>query len=943
MTLPVHLFDALASQMRGDIETDRRRRAEYTSDASNYRVLPAAVAYPADESDLMRIVQFGRRHGVSVTARGGGTSIAGNAIGDGIVVDLSRHFGTIRTIDPVARTARVGAGVVLADLQRAASAHGLRFGPDPSSQSRCTIGGMIGNNACGPRAMSWGRTSDNVQELRIVDGTGAVRVLGRGYEGAPGLQKLVGDHLATIRTEFGTYARQGSGFALEHLLPENGRDVAKAFVGTEGTCGIVTEALLRLVPVPAATALAVLGYRDIVAAADDVPALLTEKPLAIESLDAQLLDVVIRSRPELQVPDMPEGGAWLFVESQGHDAASARKSAHSVVLASQANDARVFAEGPEARQLWAMRADGVGLAGRTPDGRPAWAGWEDASVPPQHLGSYLRAFEELKYRHGVSGISYGHFGDGCVHTRIDFPIDRDPSGFAAFIEDAAELVLERGGSPSGEHGDGRARGALLKKMYSAEAITLFAEMKSQFDPDGVLNPGVIVRATPIDEDLRLPTARPMPTIGFALAEDRGDLAVAAHRCTGVSKCRSMSPSHDFMCPSFRATGDERNTTRARARVLQEISNGGFLQDGVHSPELADSLDLCLSCKACSSDCPAGVDVATMKSEVLHQRYRGRLRPLSHYTLGRLPRWLRLTALMPRTVNTVGRIRPLSRLAMHAIGADPRRSLPRIPTRTFHSWWRRRAVGAGGGPEVALWVDSFSNSVTPATAQAAVTLLEGAGYTVRIVQAGVCCGLTLITTGQLDAAKHQLTRLLDALEHDLDASIPIVALEPSCAAVLRKDAPELLPHDARAVRARQTVHTLAEFLTDSRAPHADSWTPPDLSGVEVVVQPHCHHHAVMGFAADRSLLKATGARLIELSGCCGLAGNFGMEKGHYELSTAVAELAMGPTLRSHPDAVLLADGFSCRTQAADLYERSGLHLAELIAHPETVKRTQRSLL
>lgn len=404
----------------------------------------------------------------------------------------------------------------------------------------------------------------------------------------------MGEHLATIRTEFGKYSRQGSGFALEHLLPENGRDVAKAFVGTEGACGIVTEAVLRLVPIPAATALTVLAYPDTAAAADDVPTILREKPLAIESLDAELLAAVQRSRPDARVPEMPRGGAWLFVESHGADTAAARSAAERIAHAAQAVSSRVLDDGLDARALWAVRADGVGLAGRTAEGQPAWAGCEDASVPPEHLGGYLRAFGELKAEYGVSGFSYGHFGDGCVHTRIDFPLATDPGGFAEFIGKAAQLVLERGGSPSGEHGDGRARGALVAQMYSPEAIALFAAVKAQFDPDDVLNPGVIVAAAPIEDDLRLPLARPLPSVGFALREDRNDLAVAAHRCTGVGKCRSTgSAGHDFMCPSYRATGDERNTTRARARVLQEVSNGSFLADGVHSAELADSLDLCL--------------------------------------------------------------------------------------------------------------------------------------------------------------------------------------------------------------------------------------------------------------------------------------------------------------------------------------------------------------
>ncbi|UYO97113.1 FAD-binding oxidoreductase [Microbacterium sp. M28] len=929
MSTVAEALSALRAALGECIDTSIRRRAEYSSDASNYRVVPEAVVFPQGTDDVVSAVRLAREHRLPVTARGAGTSIAGNAVGAGLVLDLS-GLDRIIEIDAEARTARVQAGVVLADLQRAAAAHGLRFGPDPSSQSRCTIGGMIGNNACGPRAMHWGRTSDNVTALRIVDGTGRIRDLGPSNP-VPELEQVADAHLATIRTEFGRYARQGSGFGLEHLLPENGRDAAKAFVGTEGACGVILEATVRLVPIPTATALAVLGYDDITLAADDVPALLPLRPIAIESLDAQLVEVVRRAGGD--IPPLPGGRAWLFVETAGEAPATALAEAERIAGASSAIDVAVLPAGADATRLWGIRADGVGLAGRTAEGAPAWAGWEDASVPPEHLGDYLRAFEALKAEHGVSGLSYGHFGDGCVHTRIDYPIADDPDGFARFISAAAELVLERGGSPSGEHGDGRARGDLLQRMYSADALRAFAAFRAVFDPDGILNPGIVVDPAPISADLRLPGVRPLPTIGFAFAHDGGDLGAAAHRCTGVGKCRaSHANAAGFMCPSFRATGDERNTTRARARVLQEAVNG-TLVDGIRSPALADSLDLCLSCKACSSDCPAEVDIATVKSEVLHQKYRGRIRPLSHYTFGRLPQWLRIAGIAPWALDAVQSVPGIRRLLMRLIGADPRRSLPRLPARSLQRRWRGR--GGVDRPDVLIWADSFTDRISPEVGEAAAAVLEDAGYRVGLVPPGVCCGLTWITTGQLDGARRRLRAGLDILEPSLAAGIPIIGLEPSCTAVLRKDVLELLPDDPRARQAAASVRTLAEFLTDPAAPHAASWRPPDLSGTRIIAQPHCHQHAVLGFSADAELLRRSGAEVDTLDGCCGMAGNFGMEAGHYELSASIARLALAPAVDSDADAVLLADGLSCRTQASDLMARDSVHLAELIRPPRGV--------
>lgn len=921
----------LRTRLRGEVDDGARRRAEYSSDASNYRVPPTAVVFPRSDEDVAAVLEVARSHGLPVTARGAGTSVAGNAVGTGLVVDFSRHLNRILDLDPDGRTAVVQPGVVLSTLQRAAGAHGLRFGPDPSTQDRCTLGGMLGNNACGPRAVAWGRTADNTRRLRILDGTGTTRVLADDLSAVPGLDAFVTANLATLRTELGRFGRQASGFALEHLLPERGRAVARSVVGTEGSCGIILDATVELVPVPAATALAVLGYPDMPTAADDVPTLTAARPLAVEGIDARLVDVVRRHKGPAAVPALPRGGGWLFVEMSGDTPQQAVDAALALCRSSHAVDSRVVPTGPESAALWRIRADGVGLSGRTGRGRPAWPGWEDSAVPQHRLGTYLREFDQLMRAHDVDGLLYGHFGDGCVHVRLDFPLAEGPRRFRSFLLDAADLVAGHGGSMSGEHGDGRARSELLPRMYSPAALSAFTGFKALLDPDGLLNPGIVVAPAAVDDDLRVPAATAVTGVGgFALHADAGDLSAAAHRCVGIGKCRAdTAATGGFMCPSYLATRDEKDSTRGRARVLQETINGGLVTDGFRSAELADSLDLCLSCKACASDCPAGVDMATYKSEVLYRRYRRRPRPPSHYTLGQLSRWIGLTSATPGLVNALAGSGRLRRTALRAAGLDPRRAVPALASPGFRRWWRRRPPSPHADRNVLLWVDTFTDGFTPAIARAAVTLLEGAGYRVSLTERRVCCGLTWITTGQLDGARRQLSSTLAQLQPHVEAGHPIIALEPSCAAVLRSDLVELLPEDPRARSVADATRTLAEFLSTATLPDGTPWLPPRLDGVEVLVQPHCHQHAVLGFAADRALLERTGATVHELAGCCGLAGNFGMERGHYDVSVAVAGTALLPGLAAHPDATLLADGFSCRTQAAQLAGRAGVHLAQLL--------------
>ncbi|HSO54394.1 MAG TPA: FAD-linked oxidase C-terminal domain-containing protein, partial [Actinomycetes bacterium] len=799
----------------------------------------------------------------------------------------------------------------------------------------------------------------------------------------PGLEAVVRAGLGPIRTQFGRFARQGSGYALEHLLPERGGDLARALVGSEGTLAVVLGATVRLVRAPAATVMVVLGYPDMAAAADAVGTVLPLRPVALEGIDARIVEVV--RRRGRAVPELPKGGGWLLAELAGATPAEAEASAARLTTAvgGDALAARVLRDPAETAAIWRIREDGAGYGGRSPAGAPAWAGWEDAAVPPERLGAYLRDFEALLAGHGLDGIPYGHFGDGCLHVRIDFPFDR-PGGqkvYRSFVEQAAALVAGYGGSMSGEHGDGRARSELMPLMYPPDAIEAMAAVKAVLDPRDLLNPGVLVRPRPFDADLRRTMARPVTGhLGFRYASDGGDLTSAVHRCTGIGRCvADGTASGGVMCPSWLATRDEKDTTRGRSRVLQEAVNGTLVR-GLSSAEVRESLDLCLACKGCLSDCPTGVDMATYKAEVLHQTYRRRLRPPAHYSLGWLPRWAALAARVPHLANLLLTTPGLSAVAKRLAGIDPRRPLPRFAPQTLRTWWRRRPTASEQAPPSApralLWPDTFTNHFAPSAGQAAVQVLEDAGYRVDLPDEPLCCALTWISTGQLDTAKRVLRHTVDRLaaligtdeggsgrqapagqvgrrgpgawqpdprmagppegvpngHAGLAGSVvhsPLVGLEPSCLVVLRHDALALLgADDPAAMVVARAAATLAEVLAGT-----PGWAPPDLSGVVGVAQPHCHQHAVLGWEADRGLLARAGAEVTAVGGCCGLAGNFGAERGHYDVSVAVAETALLPAVRAAgPDAVVLADGVSCRTQLDHLAGRRALHLAELLARP-----------
>ncbi|MGO4382673.1 FAD-binding and (Fe-S)-binding domain-containing protein [Specibacter sp. RAF43] len=928
-------------ELREDITT----RAAYVSDASIYRRLPAAVVEPRSVEDIREALRMASERGWSVVCRGGGTSVAGNAIGDGLIIDVSRYFNQILAIDSGARTARIRPGVVCDTLRDAAGEFGLTYGPDPSTHSRCTVGGMVANNACGSHSVAWGTAADNLVSLKLMLADGREIEIGADYCSDPKiekrLKKLRDEHLGILRTELGQFARQVSGYGLHHLLPENGFNVAQAMAGTEGTCGVITELTVRLVERPQATALAVLGFSDVFLAAKAAPGLRRQGVYTVEGMGSDLL-AALRSRPgqEDAGSELPAGGGWLYVEVGGRTPDEAGEAARALVdeLAGtgQIVDSVVVTEGSQARELWHIREAGAGIVTRLPDGGEAWPGWEDSAVPPEHLADYLRDLYGLLDAHGLRGIPFGHFGEGCVHIRIDFGLGSEEGvrGYRKFVEEAAALVARYGGSVSGEHGDGRARSALLPYVYSNSALRAFAQFKSIFDEENFFNPGILVDPEPVDQGLRPgPGNRTFElTPVHAFSHDGGSLASAMNRCVGVGACRSDVGS---MCPSYQVTRDEVHSTRGRARALSEMLRGESVTDGWRSKETLEALDLCLSCKACSSECPVNVDMSTYKAEFLHHHYKGRLRPMAHYAMGWLPLTSRVLEAVPgaaRFVNLALGIRPVEELVKRLAGIEPRRRMIYFAPQTLRKWFGKQrgsgvhAVDERNRPTVMLWPDTFNNFNSPGVGQAAVEVLEAMGYRVVLPDGPVCCGLTWHSTGQLEMAKRVISQTLNSLGSALDGNMPIIGLEPSCTVMLTDEITELLPDDPRAAKLARQVVTLADIV----AAHQGAWPFGEIK-VKAISQVHCHQEAKGSYDPDKAVLQRLGIDTDVIgSGCCGLAGNFGFEPGHWDVSQALGERELFPKIRTKDETTMvLADGFSCRTQVTQGTGAKAIHLAEVL--------------
>ncbi|HZX33515.1 MAG TPA: FAD-binding and (Fe-S)-binding domain-containing protein [Rhodocyclaceae bacterium] len=936
----------LKAAIAGEVRFDSGSRALYATDASNYRQVPIGVVIPRTVDDVVRTVALCRQYGAPVLSRGGGTSLCGQCCNVAVVMDFSKYLNRILAIDPAAKTARVQPGVVLDDLRHAAQEHGLTFAPDPATHTHNTLGGMIGNNSCGPHSVMGGETTHNVIELDVLTYDGLRLTVGATDQAAfqammdaggrkrdiyRRLQSLAGCYGDQIRERFPDIPRRVSGYNLPALLPENGFNVAQALVGSEGTCVVVLEAKLRLVDWPAARSLLVLGYPSVYEAGDHVPEIMEAGPIALEGMDDRLVDDMkaMHIHPE-DLPLLPDGQGWLLVEFGGKDKAESDARAQTLMDRLKGAETpptmKLYDDPKEEQHVWEVRESGLGATAHVPDKAITWEGWEDSSVPPEKLGTYLRELRALFEKYGYECDLYGHFGQGCVHTRIDFDLETAAGiqNFRDFLHAAAHLVTSLGGSISGEHGDGQSKAELLPIMFGPELMDAFREFKAIWDPDNKMNPGKIVDAFRADENLRIGTDYNPPPLAttFAYTSDSHDFARAVLRCVGVGECRSRK---GVMCPSYMATGEEMHSTRGRARLLFEMLRGETLTRGWKEPAVKEALDLCLSCKGCKGECPVHVDMATYKAEFMSHYYQGRLRPAPAYAFGLVDRWARVASHAPGFFNFFSQHEPFAGLAKGAIGIARERRIPAFARMPFTHQFRQRPW-AKTGKDLVLWPDTFNNYFHPEVAQAAAEVLERAGFEVRIPPRHLCCGRPLYEFGMLDRARDYLRDILDTLAEDIRDGIPIVGLEPACVTVFREELPQMLPGNEQAKRLSKQVFLLSEFI-EQKAPGISLGTLER----KAVVHGHCHHHAIIKMTAEEAVLKKLGLDYEILdSGCCGMAGSFGFEKDKYAVSMACGERVLLPAVRAAaPDTLVIADGYSCREQIVQTTGRQPLHLAQVL--------------
>jgi FAD/FMN-containing dehydrogenase/Fe-S oxidoreductase len=940
----------LRAEVRGEVLFDAGWRSVYTHDSGNYRHIPLGAVAPVDRDDVAAAVAVCRRLGAPVVPRGCGTSIPGTVLAsDAVVIDVSKHMREIVEIDAERRFARVRPGLIRDDLtRRTEERHRLTFAPDTSTHEYATFGGMIGSNSCGVHSVMGGRTSDNVEELEVLtyDGlrmrVGAtseeeleeiIAEGGRRGEIYRGMRDLRDRYADLIRERYPDIPRRVSGYNLDDLLPENGFHVARAITGSEGTLATVLEAKVRLLPSPPERALVALGFPDVYIAGDHVAAIRERGPIALEGMDRRLItDMELRGMHPHDIPLLPEGDGWLLVEFGGDTREEALERAGEFTRWLEELDEppaiKLVDDVGEERRLWKVREDALAATAYRLGERDHWEGWEDAAVPPERLGDYLRDFHELLDRYDYRTTLYGHFGDGCVHCRIDF----DPLSvgglrrWRSFLDEASDLIVHYGGSFSGEHGDGQARSELLPKLYGDELMEAFRQFKSIWDPDWKMNPGKVVQPDGIMSDLKLGVEYnpPQPKTYFAYPEDGGSFAHAAARCVGAGKCRDIESG--TMCPSYMVTLDEKHTTRGRARILFEMLQGQTIRDGFRSQEVNEALELCLSCKGCKGDCPVNVDMATYKAEFLSRHYKRRLRPAAAYSMGLIMLHARVAQHAPRLANALPRVPVIGGALKRAAGISAQRELPRFARQTFRTWFDARDPVNQGAPAVVLFPDTFTNFLHPDPGKATVEVLEAAGYRVVVPQAPMCCGRPLYDYGMLPTARRFLRHLVRVLRPHIRAGVYVVGVEPSCVAVFRDELVNMLPHDEDAKRLSLQTLTLAEFLEA----HARDWDMPKLSR-RAIVHGHCHHKAVMGMSAEEATLERLGLDFELLdSGCCGVAGSFGYEADHYDLSVKIGERRLLPAVRSaEPDTLVISDGFSCHTQITQLTDRRPLHLAEVI--------------
>ena len=938
----IELEKELKQNIKGEVRFDRGSRAMYSTDGSNYRQIPIGLVVPRDADDVVAAMAACRKYGAPVLARGAGTSLAGQCCNVALVLDFTKYMNRILELDPQQRFARVQPGVVLDTLRNQAEVHKLTFAPDPSTHNRCTIGGMIGNNSCGTHSLLGGKTVDNIEELRILlyDGTQMTvgpattdelnSILQQGGRRAEIYKTLrgIGDQYAhLIRERFPQIPRRVSGYNLDELLPER-FNVARALVGTEGTCVTVLEARVKLIPSPQHRALVGIGYRDAFVAADHVPEILTFQPIGFEGFEGSIVDGLrAKGAPKLEL--LPEGRGIVLVEFGSDDPRHAQSLAEQLMdrlkQMPDAPNTRLYTPS-EARAVWHLRESGPRAAAFAPGAAPQWEGWDDAAVAPEKLGRYLRDIRALMDEYGYQGAFYGHFGHGCIHMRVSFDLQSEAGirNYGEFVERAADLVVSYGGSLSGEHGDGQSRGALLPKMFGPELMDAFRQFKAVWDPQNKMNPHKVVDAYLPTENLRLGAdyKPPQPKTHFKFIEDGGSFANAAARCIGVGTCRKQDGGS--MCPSYMVTLEEEHSTRGRAHMLFELLQGEVIDGGWKNEQVKQALDLCLACKACKSECPANVDLATYKAEFLSHYYEGERRPLHAYAFGMIDRWAALGGFAPRAANLLSNAPMSKRWLQKKLELAPQREMPQLAAVSFQKWAVKQGIANDSSPGVVLWADTFNNYFKPETSRAAFEVLTHAGFRVRVPRGHLCCGRPLYDFGMLDRAKQYLQRIMKVLAPEIDAGLPIVVLEPSCASVFRDELRNLFPEDARADRLRRQTFLLSEFLQQ----HA--YQPPQLSQ-KLLLHGHCHHKAIMKMTDEEELLRKTGADLKTLdAGCCGMAGPFGFEQKKYDVSQAIGERVLLPAVRqAAPDTLIISDGFSCREQIQQATGRKALHLAEVL--------------
>jgi FAD/FMN-containing dehydrogenase/Fe-S oxidoreductase len=950
------LSSDLRRVVRGEVRFDRGSRALYATDGSNYRQVPIGVVVPLDIDDVVAAVDVCRKHGAPMLSRGGGTSLAGQCCNAAVVMDMSKYVNRVLDIDAARRLARVEPGVVLDTLQRAASRHELIFGPDPATHTHCTLGGMLGNNSCGVHAVMsqfygpGSRTSDNTHRLEVLTYDGLrmwvgptserdlaeiIAAGGRRGRTYAALRTLRDKYADLIRQRYPKIPRRVSGYNLDELLPERGFNVARALVGTESTCVTVLQAEMMLIDRPRARSLLVLGYPDVYSAGDHVPDVLAFRPIGLEGMDDRLIDDMKKARihPE-SASLLPDGKGWLMVEFGGETRSESDAKARAAMAALRRTPnpptMKLYDDPETEARLWKVRESGLGATAHVPDAPVTWEGWEDSAVPPDRVGLYLRDLRRLFEKYGYACALYGHFGQGCIHTRIDFDLESAPGieRYKAFMDEATTLVVSHGGSFSGEHGDGQSKAQFLPKMFGQELVNAFREFKSIWDPDGRMNPGKIVDPYRIDQNLRLGASYRPPELAthFAFPADHRQFAFTTIRCVGVGECRRHEGG--TMCPSYRATREEAHSTRGRARLLFEMLQGDPLDGGWRDAHVKDALDLCLACKGCKSECPVNVDMATYKAEFLAHYYEGRLRPRSAYAMGFIHEWARVASRMPQLANLITQTPGLSNIAKLLAGISQRRSLPRFADRTFSAWFHSRTHAPPGlerNRRVLLWPDTFNNHFHPETAIAATEVLEAAGCHVVVPARPLCCGRPLYDYGFLAQARLSLRAILDELRPHLEKRTPIVVLEPSCLTVFRDELINLFPDDADAQRLSRQSFLLPDFLRT-----LPGYTPPRLPQ-RVLVHGHCHHQAVAKMDGEEALVRDMADAVERLdSGCCGMAGSFGFEASHYDVSMQVGELVLLPAVRKAPvDTLIVADGFSCREQIEQATPRRAVHVAQAL--------------